>query len=71
MVAALDQLTTAQAARILAVSEQTVRAWVRMGKLPAQITALGALIDCQAVHDLAARRERDHSLRVRTRQVGP
>src|SRR5215211_3057192 len=48
MVASADRLTAAQAAPVLGVSEQTVRVWTRTGRLPAQRTPLGALLDSQA-----------------------
>ena len=57
MLATAEQLTTAQAARALGVSEQTVRVLTRAGTLPAQFTPLGALLDGQAVHDRAVQRE--------------
>jgi len=50
-------LTTAQAARVLGISEQSVRAWTRAGKLQATVTPLGLLIDEQSAHRLAAERE--------------
>ncbi len=64
-------LTTSSAARLLRVSEQTVRVWVRDGRLPAEITPLGALFDPATVE--ALRRSRAQSAaapRIRTRQIG-
>jgi len=66
-----ETLTTGQAARALGVSEQSVRVWVRDGRLPAEITPLGALIPHQAVETL--RRSRAQSAetpRIRSRQIG-
>ena len=57
MPATVDGLRTSEAARLLGLSEQTVRGLVRAGKLPAIQTPYGALIDCQAAHNLAAQRE--------------
>jgi excisionase family DNA binding protein len=46
MPAVLDQrLTTSQAARVAGVSDQTIRLWMRSGRLPHERTPLGALID--------------------------
>jgi len=57
MPATVDGLRTSEAARMIGVSEQTIRTWVRRGMTPHVATPLGALLDSQAVHDLAARRE--------------
>ncbi len=63
-------LTTSQAARILGLSDQSVRALARSGKLPATQTPLGMLLDPLAVHALAAEREREQRERVTRRQAG-
>jgi len=57
MVATVDGLTTGQAARLLGLSEQSVRGLVRAGKLAAVQTPLGALIDEADAHRLAAARD--------------
>ncbi len=61
-------LTTSQAARILGLSDQSVRAFVRSGRLPAMATPLGMLLDPLIVHALAAARERVQRERVRARR---
>src|SRR3712207_2827235 len=57
MPATIDGLRTGEAARLIGVSEQTVRGPVRAGKLKAVSTPLGALIDEDSAHQLAAARE--------------
>lgn len=67
MPAVIDQpLTTGAAARAAGVSEQTIRTWMRSGRLPAEQTPLGALIDRAALGQIiaereAAQREREHA----------
>ena len=65
MPATVDGLRTSEAARMIGVSEQTIRAWVRACLLSHVQTPLGALIDSQAAHDLAA--QRDQQARERRR----
>ncbi len=62
-------LTTSQAARILGLTDQSVRALVRSGKLPAMTTPLGMLLDPLVVHALADQREREEWERVKSRQA--
>jgi excisionase family DNA binding protein len=54
----VDGLTTSQAARLLGLSEQTIRDFVKRGTLPATSTPHGSLIDEAAAHRLATERER-------------
>lgn len=68
MPATIDGLRTGEAARLIGVSEQTIRAWVRDGRLPATRTPLGALVDAAAVAQLAAEREQAARERPRARQ---
>lgn len=57
MPAATDQrLTTSAAARLAAVSEQTVRTWARSGHLPHEATPLGMLIDRRVLDAFLAQR---------------
>jgi len=58
MVATVDGLTTGQAARLLGLSEQSVRGLVRRRKLVAVRTALGLLVDEVDARRLAAERDR-------------
>ena len=58
MPAVIGGLRTGEAARVLGVSEQSVRSWARAGRLPYTATPYGALFDTRAVHTLAAQRER-------------
>jgi predicted site-specific integrase-resolvase len=58
MPALLDErLTTSAAARIAGVSAETVRAWVRAGRLAVISTPLGMLIDRASLGHLIAERE--------------
>lgn len=71
MSATLDGLTTAEAARSLRLSEQTIRNLVRSGKLASVRTPLGSVIDPVAVAQLAAEREQAAVVpRIRVRQLG-
>lgn len=58
MPATATEMSTSEAARCLGVAAETLRAWVRAGKIAARESPLGLLFDAQAVHDLAATRER-------------
>jgi len=72
MVATLDGMTTAEAARALGLSEQTVRGLVRSGKLPSVRTPPGSVIDEAGVHRLSAERERASTApRTRTKEHHP
>ena len=57
MVSLGEMLTTAEAGRIAGVSEQTIRLWMRSGKLPSTKTKLGALIDPVRLGRLLSQRE--------------
>jgi hypothetical protein len=58
MAAVLDErLTTSAAARIAGVSEQSIRAWMRTGRLAHESTPLGALIDRASLGQVIAERE--------------
>ena len=57
MVATVDGLRTGQAARLLGLSEQTVRTLVRRRQLAAVQTPYGLLVDEADAHRLAAQRE--------------
>ena len=52
----IDGLRTGEAARLIGVSEQTIRAMVRAGTLKAATTALGVLVDVDDAHRLAEAR---------------
>ena len=55
MPAVLDErLTTSAAARVVGVSEQTIRAWARSGRRPVIATPLGMLIDRAALGQVIA-----------------
>jgi excisionase family DNA binding protein len=74
MPATIDGLRTGEAARLIGVSEQTVRGLVRAGKLQAVSTPLGALIDEDATRQLAAVRQaaqREKGLAGRRGEVRP
>ncbi len=59
MPAALDtRMTTSEVARMVGVSEQSVRQWTRAGVLRAERTPLGSLYDPAEVGRLIAERER-------------
>jgi excisionase family DNA binding protein len=64
-----ETVTTSEAARIAGVSAETIRLWLRDGRLPGQITPLGALIRRVDVDRLVTQREAARRDRVRTRQV--
>ena len=57
MLATVDGLRTGEAVRLLVVSEQTVRAFVRARKLRATVTPLGLLMDEPDAHRLAESRQ--------------
>ena len=57
MAATIDRLTTSEAARAAGVSAETIRAWLRAGRLAHEPTALGALIDAASLGRLIAARE--------------
>lgn len=65
----VNGLTTSQAARLLGVSEQSVRDFVRRGALEAVQTPHGSVIDSDDAHRLAATRERQRREKVRHRQI--
>ena len=52
-----QKLTTAQAARAIGVSEQSVRQWARSRVLRSELTPLGRLFDVRDVGRLIATRE--------------
>lgn len=52
-----ELLTTTEAARVAGVSEQTVRQWMKSGKLPYTETKLGGLIDPVRLGRLLSQRE--------------
>ena len=56
MQATIEGLRTGEAARLLGVSEQSVRTLVRRRKLLATVTPLGLLVDEADAHRLAAER---------------
>lgn len=58
MVTTIGGLRTGEAARMIGVSEQTIRSLVRRGLLRAMQTPHGVLIDDTDAHRLAAERER-------------
>lgn len=64
------EMSTSEAARVLGVASEALRAWVRQGKVPARQSPLGLLFDADAVQRFAADREvaRRHGT-VRTRRV--
>ncbi len=53
----IDGLRTGQAARLIGVSEQTIRALVRAGTLKSVSTPLGVLVDEDDAHRLAEQRD--------------
>lgn len=53
-----SEMSTSEAARVLGVASETLRAWVKQGKVPARQSPLGLLFDASAVHRFAADRER-------------
>jgi|SoiMethySBSTD1v2_1073268.scaffolds.fasta_scaffold985155_3 hypothetical protein len=52
-----ERLTTSSAARVAGVGEQTIRAWMRSGRLAFESTPLGALIDRASLGQIIAARE--------------
>jgi predicted site-specific integrase-resolvase len=58
-----ERLTTASAARVAGVGEQTIRNWMRTGRLAFESTPLGALIDPASLGAVIADRERNRRLR--------
>jgi hypothetical protein len=52
-----ERLTTSSAARAAGVGEQTIRTWMRTGRLAFESTSLGALIDRASLGQLIAERE--------------
>ena len=59
-----DLLTTGEAARVLEVSESTIRLWDRNGRLTARRTAGGQRVfDATVVQALAEARQRLHDRR--------
>jgi excisionase family DNA binding protein len=52
-----DLMSTSEAARALGVAAETLRSWVRAGKIAGRPTPLGLLFDADVVHDLAAQRD--------------
>ena len=58
MPAATDtRLTPSEAARVAGVSVDTVRGWLRAGRLPYEATKYGALIDAGDLGRVIAQRE--------------
>ena len=57
MVVVDERLSSSQVGRILEVSSERVRQWIRSGKLPAVETSLGYLVRSEDVD--AMRRERE------------
>ena len=67
-----DMLTTSEAARLIGVSAETIRAWLRDGRLPCIDTRLGALIARRDVEMVIARRaaeQTDAAVRRRSRRA--
>lgn len=52
-----DRVSTSEAVRIAGVSAETVRAWMRAGRLTFEARPFGALIDRAALGRLIAERE--------------
>ena len=52
-----EKLTTAQAARAIGVSEQTIRIWTRSKRLRGEPTPLGHLYDAREIGRVIAQRE--------------
>ena len=57
MASIAELLSTSEASHVAGVSGETIRQWVRGGRLPAQRTPLGALIDPADLGRLIAQRE--------------
>ena len=66
---ASETIGTAQAARLLGLSEQRVRQLADAGELPSMRTPLGRLFDRGDVEALAEAREQAQRRRVKVRQV--
>ncbi len=49
-------LSTSEAARAAGVSAETIRKWAQSGRLPAQVTPLGLLINPPDLHQLLRER---------------
>jgi len=54
-------LTPSAAARVAGVSEQTLRAWLKSGRLPHSSTPLGRLVDRADLDQFLARRRAQES----------
>jgi excisionase family DNA binding protein len=52
-----DLMSTSEAARCLGIAAETLRGWVKQGKIAGRPTPLGLLFDADVVHDFAARRD--------------
>ena len=52
-----DRLTTGAAARAAGVSEQTIRQWLKSGRLAHETTPLGRLIAAESLGMLISQRE--------------
>jgi predicted site-specific integrase-resolvase len=70
MVTTAELLSTSTAARTAGVSAESIRSWIRAGILPAQSTAIGALIDRHELDRVLQARDQSRAARVLTRQVG-
>ena len=70
MPATATEMSTSEAARCLGVASETLRTWVRAGKIAARESPLGLIFDAQVVHDLAAKRERQAREKATTRPEG-
>jgi len=57
MASSAELLSTSAASHDAGVSSETIRQWVRGGRLPAQRTPLGALIDPADLGRLISQRE--------------
>jgi len=66
MPAIADRLTTSEAARAAGVSSETIRSWLRGGRLAHEPTALGALIDAASLGRLIGAREARARARARS-----
>jgi hypothetical protein len=68
MPATAELLSTSAAARAAGVSAESIRAWVRAGRLQARQTPIGMLVDPLSLGRVIAAREADQ--RERTRRGG-
>lgn len=57
MITTATEMGTSEAARCLGIASETLRSWVRQGKITARVSPLGLLFDAHEVHRLAAERE--------------